>query len=229
MKKTDGGKVRYAVVGLGWFAQEAVLPAFANSADNSELAALVSGSAEKGRELGDRYGVPVHDYDGYDRLLAGVGIDAVYIVLPNALHRDYTVRAARAGVHVLCEKPMAHTVADCTLMRQACDEAGVKLMIAYRLHFEEGNLQAIETLRSGKIGEPRAFSSFLTQQVEQGNTRLDADLGGGPLLDVGIYCLNAARYLFRSEPTEVMAFAVHGKDARFRAVPEAVSCLLRFP
>src|SRR5262249_12284847 len=159
MTKPVGKKVHYAVVGLGWFAQEAVLPAFAQAADSSELAALVSGSAEKARELGDKYGVPVYDYDGYDRLLAGGGIDAVYIVLPNAVHRDYTVRAATAGVHVLCEKPMAHTVADCARMRQACDEAGVKLMIAYRLHFEEGNLQAIETLRSGKIGDPRAFSS----------------------------------------------------------------------
>jgi glucose-fructose oxidoreductase len=230
MMPSSKDKIRYGVVGMGWFAQAAVLPAFAHAADNSELAALVSGDPEKARELSDRYKVPGFRYEEFDDLAASGKIDAVYIVLPNALHREYTERAARAGVHVLCEKPMAHRVKDCKAMLKVCTKNDVKLMIAYRLHFEEGNLEAIRLLESGAIGEPRVFHSILTQQVQEENrTRTDDDLGGGPLLDVGIYCVNAARYLFRAEPTEVLAFAGARDQERFDEVPEMVSGLLRFP
>jgi glucose-fructose oxidoreductase len=222
-------KVRYAVVGLGWFSQVAVLPAFSKAGDNSELAALVTGDPEKARRLGEKYQVPAVSYQEYDRLLASGKIDAVYIVLPNSLHREYTERAARAGVNVLCEKPMAPTVSDCQAMINACTRAGVRLMIAYRLHFEESNLESIRAVQSGRIGEPRLFHSLLVQQVEMGNFRLDAQKGGGPLGDVGIYCINAARYLFRDEPTEVVAFATQRREGRFREVPEMVSALMRFP
>jgi len=222
-------KVRYAVAGLGHFAQAAILPAFANARENSELAALVTGDDDKSIELGKRYGVPAVGYDEYDRLLASGKVDAVYIALPNSHHRDYTIRAAQAGIHVLCEKPMAYTSADCRAMIDACTSAKVRLMVGYRLHFEEGNLHAIELIQSGKIGEPRLFLSAHTQQIRAGNTRLDRELEGGPLEDIGIYCINAARYLFRAEPTEAAAHAVHGADPRFREVPEAVSAILRFP
>jgi glucose-fructose oxidoreductase len=222
-------KVRYAVVGLGWFAQAAVLPAFANARDNSELVGLVTGDGTKARELGKRYDVPVVGYDDYPDFLASGNVDAVYIVTPNSEHRDHTEKAARAGVHVLCEKPMADSSADCQAMIDACRAAGVRLMIAYRLHFEEANLEAIRVLRSGKIGDARIFNSVFTQQVEEGNIRLDRELGGGPVEDIGVYCLNAARYLFRSEPTELMAFAAGDDDERFREVPRAVSVQMRFP
>jgi predicted dehydrogenase len=221
-------KVRYAVVGQGWFSQVAVLPAFANAKDNSELAAIVSGDPEKREELGKLYKVPTYTYEEYDSLLAKGDIDAVYIVLPNSHHCDYTVRAAKAGVHVLCEKPMAGTSAECERMIAACGEAGVKLMVAYRLHFEEANLEAVELLRSGKLGDPRVFTSMNVQQVQEGNTRLDADLDGSPLLDLGIYCINAARYLFQDDPSEVTGFAAWGEEARFREVPEMVGAMLRF-
>jgi len=222
-------KVRYAVVGLGWIAQEAVLPGFSN-ARNSELVALVTDNAEKASELGSKYRVPkVVGYDGYDELLAGGEIDAVYIALPNHQHKDFTVRAAKAGVHVLCEKPMAETELDCLEMIQAADEAKIKLMIAYRLHFEEANLYALETVRSGKIGEARMFVSVFSQPVAPGNVRLKADQGGGPLMDMGVYCINAARYLFGEEPNEVSGFASQNGDPRFREVPEMVSAMLRFP
>jgi predicted dehydrogenase len=157
-------------------------------------------------------------------------IDAVYNVLPNAMHHDYTMRAAAASIHVLCEKPMADSVAACKEMLDACRRGNVKLMIAYRLHFEEANLKAIEMLKDGKIGEPRLFDGIHTMQVKPDNeTRLDADLGAGPVLDVGVYCINAARYLFRAEPTEVSAFAVKSSDPRFAEVPELVSAVMRFP
>lgn len=223
-------KVRYAVAGLGWIAQEAILPGFA-SAPNSELTAFVTDDHKKAEELGKQYKVDrIVDYNGYDDLVASGAIDAVYIALPNHQHRDYTIRAARAGIHVLCEKPMAETELDCQQMIEAAAQGRAKLMIAYRLHFEPANLQAIETITSGKIGEPRFFSSVFSQSVAEGNIRLKAGLGGGPLMDMGVYCINAARYLFQDEPTEVMGLAAakHG-DPRFSEVPETVSAVMRFP
>jgi predicted dehydrogenase len=222
-------KVRYAVVGTGWFAQEAILPAFQNATDNSQLAAIVSGDPKKQKEVGERYGVPAYGYEQYGDLLESGTIDAVYIALPNSMHKEYTLRAAKEHIHVLTEKPMAATAAECREMITACDEAGVKLMVAYRLHFESGNLTAIDHIKSGKIGDPRLFNSVFTQQVQEGNTRLDADLAGSPLMDIGIYCINAARYLFQDDPIEVSGFAASNKESRFREVPEMVSAVMRFP
>src|SRR5687768_6136489 len=166
--------IRYAVVGLGHIAQVAVLPAFAHARKNSILAALVSDDEEKRQELGQLYGVErTFTYAQYDDCLASGEIDAVYIALPNNMHREYTERAARAGIHVLCEKPMAQTKEDCEAMIGAAEDNHVKLMIAYRLHFEESNLRAIETVKSGKLGEPRIFISDFTMQVtDRDNIRL---------------------------------------------------------
>jgi glucose-fructose oxidoreductase len=220
--------VRFAVVGLGNFAQTAVLPAFANASDKARLSAVVTGDVEKAAKLSRKYKVPAHHYDYYDELLGSGDIDAVYIALPNSKHRDFTERAAKAGVHVLCEKPLAYTAKDAEAMIAACRKAKVLLMTAYRLHFEEGNLQAIKAVEDGKIGEPRVFTSTHTMQVDPDNVRVDISLGGGPLEDIGIYCINATRYLFRAEPTEVFAMAVHGTDERFEEVPETVIATLRF-
>jgi len=221
--------IRFAVVGLGHFAQSAILPAFANATDKAQLSALVTGDDDKADEVGFKYGVASYMYEEYDQLLATGDIDAVYIALPNSKHREYTERAARAGVHVLCEKPLAYTAEDAQAMIDACERANVRLMTAYRLHFEAGNLDSIEAVHSGRIGEPRIFNSIHTMQVAPGNIRIDKSLGGGPLEDIGIYCLNAARYLFRAEPEEVVAFASRGRDARFDEVPETVVATLRFP
>src|SRR5258705_1736102 len=149
---TKRRKIRYAVVGLGHLAQVAVLPAF-KRAPNSELVALVSGERKKLTKLSRQYGVErLYSYDQYEECLSS-GVDAVYIVLPNHLHREFTVRAADAGVHVLCEKPMAVTAKDCEAMIAAVQKNKCKLMIAYRLHFEKGNLEAIDLIRRGKLGE----------------------------------------------------------------------------
>jgi glucose-fructose oxidoreductase len=219
------------VVGLGWIAQESVLPGFKNAYKNSELAALVTDDPEKARKLGQEYKVATTvSYDNYNELLQSGSIDAVYVALPNNLHADFTIRAAQAGVHVLCEKPMARSVEECESMTHACQDHKVKLMIAYRLHFEPGNLKAIEIVNSGELGEPRFFSSIFGQQVPEGNIRLEKSLDGGPLMDVGIYCINAARYLFRSEPEEVVALGATIKgDPRFNEIHEMASAILRFP
>jgi glucose-fructose oxidoreductase len=227
-RKSRSRKVRYAVVGLGHIAQTAVLPAFKHARRNCVLAALVSTDEVKLRELGEKYDVP-HRYSDYDACLASGEIDAVYIALPNHLHCEYAVRAAEAGVHVLCEKPLAVTVAECEKMIHAAEAAGVKLMTAYRLHFEEANLRASETVHSGELGDVRLFSSVFTLNVRPGNIRLDREQGGGTLYDIGIYCINAARYLFRAEPEEVTAFSANNGEERFAEIDEMTSAVLRFP
>ncbi len=231
MSSGDGKskKVRYAVVGLGWIAQEVILPGF-DGAKSSELVAFVTDDSKKAKELGKKYDVSITlDYDGYDDLLRSGKVDAVYLTLPNHLHKDYTVRAAQAGIHVLCEKPMANTVADCEEMIRAAQENNIKLMIAYRLHFEPANLKAIEVAQSGDLGELRIFSSVFSQQVPEGNVRLKKSAGGGPLMDMGVYPINASRYLFREEPIEVTAIGANNGDPRFSEVHEMVTAVLRFP
>jgi predicted dehydrogenase len=225
--------IRYAVVGLGHISQNALLPSFKN-AKNSELAALVTGDAKKRKELADIYELDpgsTFSYEQFDECLASRKIDAVYIGLPNHLHFDYTLRAAKAGVHVLCEKPMAVDERECEQMIEACGNAGVKLMIAYRLHFEPANLEAVQIASSGKLGDLRIFTSSFSQQTQGDNVRLKEpeSRGGGSLYDMGVYCINAARYLFRDEPIEVTAAAANNGELRFRGSPEMTSAVLRFP
>jgi predicted dehydrogenase len=223
-------RIRYAVVGLGHIAQVAILPAFQHASANSELVALVSSDEGKLRRLGRRYDVSrLYTYDRYDELLASGEIDAVYIALPNHQHAEFTVRAAEHGVHVLCEKPLAVTERECLAMIRAAEVNDVKLMAAYRLHFERANLEAIETVRAGKIGEPRLFNSLFCMDVKEGDIRLRSETGGGTLYDIGVYCINAARYLFRDEPVEVMAMRASRDQPRFADVEEMVGALLRFP
>jgi glucose-fructose oxidoreductase len=223
--------VRYAVVGLGHIAQAAVLPAFAHARKNSTLVAIVSDDHEKLRKVGRKYKIPLTaTYDEYEALLESGDIDAVYIALPNDLHARYSIAAARHRVHVLCEKPMAMDVEQCRQMIAARDRFGIRMMVAYRLHFEKANLEAIRIARSGRLGDLRFFDSTFSFNVKPGNIRTMAEHGGGPLYDIGTYCINAARYLFRQEPTEVCALAAtRDDDARFREIHEMVAALMRFP
>lgn len=225
-------RVRYAVVGLGHIVQNAVLPAFHNASDNSQLVAIVSGDATKREEVGGEYDIDRaarYAYDQFDECLARDDIDAVFIGLPNNLHCEYSVRAAQAGKHVLCEKPMAMTEAECQQMIGAAQAANVRLMIAYRLHFEEANLKAIETIRSGQLGEIRLFNSVFSMRVREENIRTRPEMGGGTMFDIGIYCINAARYLFQDEPTEVMAWSANNGDPKFAGIDEMTAVVLRFP
>jgi glucose-fructose oxidoreductase len=218
------------VVGLGHIAQVAVLPAFAHAASNSHLTALVSDDPEKLESLSRRYRVPyTYSYDEYEKCLREGYVDAVFIALPNSMHCDYAVRASRAGIHVLCEKPMAVTTDECRRMIQAAEGSRTKLMIAYRLHFEPANMNAVELAGSGKLGDIRIFNSVFSQQVRAGDIRVRRKMGGGSLYDIGVYCINAARYVFQDNPVEVQAMAIRGTDPRFREVDEMTGGLLRFP
>jgi glucose-fructose oxidoreductase len=229
-KTSQRKSVRYAVIGLGHIAQAAVLPAFKHARRNSTLAALVSGEQKKLKQLSRRYGVSrTCGYEGVDELFASGEIDAVYIALPNDMHKEYAIRAARAGLHVLCEKPMAVNASECENMIRATREANVKLMIAYRLHFERANLEVARLARTGKLGELRFFSSDFSMQVSDDNIRLvPSEKGGGPLYDIGIYCINAARYCLGEDPVEVWASGTRSKDPRFRDVDETVAAVMRF-
>lgn len=223
-------KIRYAVIGIGSIAQKAVLPAFQH-AQNSELIALVSGDSEKRQTLGRQYGCRTYPYEQYEDCLSSGEVDAVYIALPNHLHRQYAEQAARKGVHILCEKPLAPNEDDCRAMIEAARAGGVYLMTAYRLHFEEANLEAVRICQSGELGDPRVFHSVFCQQVAEGNVRLKktSDQGGGPLFDMGVYCINAARYLFQDEPVEAVAFRGNNGEKRFENTEEMDSVILRFP
>lgn len=223
-------RIRYAVVGLGHIAQAAVLPAFRNARRNSTLVTIVSGDAIKLRAIANEYGLEkTYHYDEYDELLSNGSIDAVYLAVPNHLHRSYVERALRAGVHVLCEKPLGLGAADCRAMVRVAARSHARLMVAYRLHFETANLRMVDLVQSGRLGQVRVFHSLFTQDVKAGDARLKATVGGGPLLDIGIYCINAARYVFQAEPVEVFAMAASRKDSRFQEVDEMHGVVMRFP
>jgi predicted dehydrogenase len=222
--------LRIAVVGLGHIAQAAVLPAFKHARPYVELTALVSDTPAKLKALGKRYGVrQLHSYDDARDLFSSGAIDAVYIALPNTQHAAWTIRAADAGLHVLCEKPLATSVVDCERMIEACERNGVHLMTAYRLHFERCNLEVADLVRKKRIGDARYFDSQFSMQVKGGNIRLERELGGGPEWDIGIYCQNAARYVFADEPTQVWATATNSGDRRFTEVPETIHVIMKFP
>src|SRR6187402_1745485 len=222
--------VRFAVVGLGHIAQAAVLPAFRHARPHVELAALVSGTRAKLKTLGKRYGVErLASYADADKLFDSGFVDAVYIATPNTEHTEWVIRAAEAGLHVLCEKPLATSVRDCERMIDACERNNVELMTAYRLHFERCNLEVAELVRSKRIGKARYFDSQFSMQVKPGNIRTQSELGGGPEWDIGIYCQNAARYVFAAEPTQVWATATNSGDRRFAEVPETVHVIMKFP
>lgn len=229
--KKESRKIRYAVVGLGHIAQTAVLPAFRNAKNNSVLTAFVTGNPKKAKKLAQKYKVEhVYSYDHYDELLESGLIDAVYICLPNHLHHDFSKRAFKKGVHVLCEKPLSTNAKECIDLIETAKRENKKLMTAYRLHFDPANLKAMELANSGKIGDIRYFNSnfsFIIQDPE--NIRLKNETGGGPLWDIGVYCLNAARYIFKSEPIEVMAITTSGKDRKFQEVEEIAGVVMKFP
>ena len=222
--------IRYAVVGLGHIAQAAVLPAFGHARVNYVLSALVSGDRVKLSKLSSRYRVEhTYTYDRYRECLRSGLVDAVYLALPNHLHKEYVTAALREGIHVLCEKPLGLTATECKTMIRASTRSHAKLMVAYRLHFDDAHLNLMSLVQSGRLGDVRIIQSLFTQQVRQGDTRLDPKVGGGPLPDIGIYCINAARYLFQAEPSEAFAMQLRNKDVRFRRVEEMDGVCLRFP
>jgi predicted dehydrogenase len=223
-----------AVVGLGRLALTQILPGFAESR-HVRVTALVSGERDKARIIAAQYRVPeknLYDYGNFDALKNNPDVDIIYIVLPNALHAEYTVRAAQAGKHVLCEKPMATTVADAQRMIDACKQAKRKLMIAYRCQYLPEYRTLINLARGGALGRLRLIEATNGQNnANDGQWRLiKAMSGGGSLPDVGIYCLNAARFITGEEPIEITARTTQpNDDPRFKEVEDLCSFTLRFP
>jgi len=231
------GPVGFAVVGLGKLAQGQIVPGFHNCR-SARLAALVSGHPDKAARIGSEQHLPasaIYNYDNFDRIAADPKIEVVYIVLPNFMHAEYTIRALKAGKHVLCEKPMATSLADAEAMISAAKSANRKLMIAYRCHYEPLNLEAMRRVRSGSLGKPRLVITKMVRQSDQSDPsdawRLDMrQSGGGALADMGIYGVNGARYLLNEEPVEVRATArTDRSDPRFKTVEDLIAWEFRFP
>jgi glucose-fructose oxidoreductase len=229
-----GRKLGWAIVGLGSLSINQILPAFARC-EASKVTALVSGSPEKAQKLAARYGVPeknIYSYANYDAIRDNPDIDVVYVVLPNSMHAEYTIRAARAGKHVLCEKPMANTPADCRQMIDASQQAQRKLMVAYRVRYEPFNQALIKVVRDKEFGPLKVVVSDHGFNIGNPNQwRLKrAMAGGGSLMDIGIYSLNAARYVTGEDPVEVTAMEyTTPNDPRFAEVEETINFQLRFP
>jgi predicted dehydrogenase len=222
-------QVGYAVIGLGDLASRAVLPAFAHT-ENSRVVAVVSGDRAKAQSIAQQYRTAAYHYDELRHCLERDDVNAVYIALPNAMHCDYAVEAARAGVHVLCEKPMAVTADECRRMIRTCQTNRVKLMVAYRLHFEPANRKAIELVRSGTIGLPKTFSSNYTVKLRNpDDTRLQRRLGGGTVYDLGVFVINTSRSFFGAEPAQVMAMTTRTSRRYGGDVDESAVALIRFP
>jgi predicted dehydrogenase len=225
-------KIGYAVIGLGRIAGH-FMPGVRNTT-NSQITALVSGHRDKAERIAAEYNVPaasIYSYENFDEIAHNPAVEAVYVALPNSMHAEYTIRAAKAGKHVLCEKPMATSVADCEKMIAACKAANVKLMIAYRCHYEPTNLRAVKLIHDGALGQVQAIQSAFGFNISKGEWRLSKALaGGGPLYDVGIYSLNACRYLTAEEPDHISAYSsVIDHDGRFNEVEENVAWTMRFP
>lgn len=227
-------KLGIALVGIGSLTVNQLLPAFAKSKLTRPVA-LVSGSPDKAGREAEKYGIGpkgVYSYDNFDTIKDNPDVDVVYIVLPNGMHAEFTIRAARAAKHVLCEKPMANTVEECRAMIDACKAAKRKLMIAYRLRYEPMTMRAIELARSaddvGVIKQITAEGGFPASDPKQ--WRLNKKLaGGGPMMDIGIYAVNAIRYLSGQEPSEVSAFTqTNTDDPRFKEVEETMTFQMRF-
>jgi len=229
----QGKKIGYCIVGLGRISMNEFMPGVRVSKE-SKIVALVSGHRPKAERMAAEYGVnsrAIYNYENYDTIADNPEIDAVYIALPNGMHAEYTIRAAKAGKHVLSEKPMANSIKECEEMIAACKQANRKLMIAYRCQYEPTNLKAIELLRQGYVGNLTAVNSRFGFNIRPGEWRLNKKMaGGGPLVDVGVYCIQAARYLTGEEPTEVQAYSsVTDHDGRFKEVEETVVWNFRFP
>jgi len=229
-----GKKLGWAVVGLGSLAINQILPAFAKC-EKSKVVAFVSGHRDKADKLAARYGVEaanIYNYENYDSIKDNPSIDVVYVVLPNSMHAEYTVRALKAGKHVLCEKPMANTPAECEQMIAAATAATRKLMIAYRLRYEPFNNALIKVARDQEFGRTRVILAEAGFPIgDPTQWRLNKKMaGGGSLMDIGIYALNASRYLTGEEPVELNAMLdTTPNDPRFREVEENILFQLRFP
>ncbi len=209
-------KLRWGVISTANIGRAAVIPAI-QQAQNSELIAVASRSDKPARAFAEELGIP-QSFDSYAALLDSTEIDAVYIPLPNNLHKEWTIRAAEAGKHILCEKPLALTAAECREMAAATDANGVYLMEAFMYRFHPRITEVADLIARGAIGRPHVIQAAFTFRLNRpDNIRFQPELGGGALMDVGCYCVNVARTLAGAEPVAVQAYAAWhetGVDSR---------------
>lgn len=227
-------RVGYALVGLGHLTLDELMPAF-GACKYSKPVALVSGDAAKAAKVAQQYGInpkSIYNYQNFDTIKNNPEIDVVYIVLPNGMHEEFTIRAAQAGKHVLCEKPMANTSAQAQRMIDACKKADRKLMVAYRIQYEPMNRQIMKWTREKKWGKVKVIEMYNGQnENDPAHWRMKKALaGGGSLPDIGIYCLNTARFLTGEEPEWVSANIYSDPtDPRFKEVEDTVLFQMGFP
>lgn len=226
-------KLGVALVGLGKLSEEQIAPAFRKT-KHCRLSAIVSGTPKKLKDWGAKYKIPEesrYSYDSFDSITENPDVDFVYVVLPNAMHAEYTIRAARAGKHVLCEKPMEVSVRRCEQMIEACRRAKRQLAIGYRLQFEPHHLEMMRLAREKKFGAVKLVEASFGFKIGGANQwRLKKALsGGGALMDVGIYALQAARYVTGEEPVEVTAFETKTDRKKFAQVDESIFWTMKFP
>lgn len=238
-------KLNIALCGLGTYAT--LLAAGIEASEYCHLAGIVSGSAEKTAKWKKKYDIPeknIYNYKNFDEIAKNQDIDLVYVVLPNGLHKEFVIRAAKAGKHVITEKPMANSAKDCEEMIKACKDANVQLAVGYRLHYEPTHLEIKRFGQEKVFGQIRYIDAALgfktydtldkTAKVDksrQENWRLNKELsGGGTLMDLGIYCIQASRYVSGEEPIAVSAqFGTITNKDRFSEVEETISWQMEFP
>jgi predicted dehydrogenase len=226
-------KLGFALVGLGSLSTHQIAPALQQT-KYCRLAGIVTGTPAKAESWKQQYGIPdknIYNYDTMAQMADNPDIDVVYVVTPNALHAESTIKAAKAGKHVLCEKPMEVSVEKCEQMIAACKQAGRQLAIGYRLHFEPNHLECVRIARSKMWGDLKMIeASFGFQIGDPTQWRLKKALaGGGCLMDVGIYALQATRYLSGEEPISVSATSTVTDPVKFKDVEESIEWQLKFP
>ena len=199
-------KLRWGVISTSNIGRAAVNQAI-QASSNGDLLAVASRDQARAREFAEKWEIPAH-YGSYEALLDDDSLDAVYVPLPNSMHREWTIRAAERGKHVLCEKPLALSAAECAEMEAAAGANGVKLMEAFMYRFHPRTQRIVEMVRAGVVGDLKVITSAFTFRLRNPeNIRLDPALGGGSLMDVGCYCVNVSRTIAGAEPVEVQAVA----------------------
>lgn len=227
-------KMGIALVGLGYYSTDLLAPALLETQE-TYLAGIVTGSSEKEKVWAEKYNIPrknIYNYGNFDDLQNNENIDIVYIVLPNSMHKEYTIRAAEAGKHVICEKPMALNAKECREMIDACNRNKVRLSIGYRMHFEPNTLEIIRMGQEkvfGNVLQVTGSAGFTMRESLYDNWRLRASMGGGAMMDMGVYPLNAARYITGLEPVSVTAQQFKTRPEVFDEVDEITTFQLEFP
>ncbi|GAB4413101.1 MAG: Gfo/Idh/MocA family oxidoreductase [Bacteroidia bacterium] len=222
-----------ALVGLGNYSKGQLAPALQQTT-RCRLAGIVTGTPAKAEEWSQKYSIPaknIYNYETFDAIADNPDIDIVYVVLPNAMHAEYTIRAARAGKHVICEKPMAVSAQECKDMIRACQEAGVKLSIGYRLHYDPFHREVMRIGQEQVLGKIKLIeNSFGFRSIDWANWRFEHALaGGGALMDVGVYCVNAACYMTGEQPVAITAQEIKTYPQRFKDVDETLLWQMEFP